>query len=252
MAHKPSHRAVTGRLKAEALKDSTDPADFDLCAAFDLEPLRDAAHCARRHALSPLAASASVDTVTREFWIAFCPPQFHAKKDGTITEKKMKVTLIALTVMINTGNAAPVAMFRATNRGATVIKHPVKSTDGEGKEKWTGPRVPLCEVNRELVRLLGADAAAISVQLAALQPVRREKVREARPIPVPAEGRTPAGGRTPEWQAKRERHESAEVAPLTDKQIEALSDEDFAAHLAATFASMDVTMRAGTPEFWSK
>jgi hypothetical protein len=107
-------------------------------------------------------------------------------------------------------------------------------------------------VNRELVRLLGAtEAAPISAQLAALQPVRKAKVRPVRPMPVPAEGRTAAEGRTPEWEAKRLRDRTAEARPLSDKEIEALSDEEFAARIAGTIAAMDVIARAGTPEFYT-
>jgi hypothetical protein len=252
MAHKPQRRPLSARWKAEAEKGGDDVTCFDLCALFDLPPLRDAAHSVRSRTITPFAARADVSTTEREFWIGFNPPQFHVKKDGEITEKKMKVTLIAKLVTIQSGNVAPVAMFRATNRGVTIIKHPVCITDGAGKETWTGPRFPLCEVNRELVRLLGAtEAAPISAQLAALQPKPKAKVRTPRPMPVNAQGRTPAEGRTPEWEAKRHRQPDAEAAPLTDKQIESLSDEEFAARMAGTFAAMDVITRAGTPDFYT-
>jgi hypothetical protein len=252
MAHKPQRRPLSERWKAEADRGCADAARFDLCALFDLAPLRDAAPSAAARVITPLAPRADVSTKEREFWISFNPPQFHVKKDGGITEKKMKVTLIAKLVTIQSGNAAPVAMFRATNRGATIIKHPVCITDAAGKETWTGPRFPFCEVNRELVRLLGAtEAAPISAQLAALQPVRKAKVRPVRLMPVPAEGRTAAEGRTPEWEAKRLRDRTAEARPLSDKEIEALSDEEFAARMAGAFAAMSVIARAGTPEFYT-
>ena len=243
MANKPQRRPLNDRWKAEALKDSAAPAAFDLRAMFDLQPLRNAAPPAPARPITPLVSCASVDTVEREFWIPFSPPQFHVKKDGSIKERKMKVTLIASTVTIQTGTAAPVAMFRATNRGATIIKHPVESTDAAGKMKWTGPRVPLCEVNRELIRLLGAaDAAPIAAQLAALQPA--ERAAKVRPRATPITG-------IPECLSKWNRQPSAEAAPLTDKAIEALSDEEFAARLAGTFDAMNVITRAGTPEFYN-
>lgn len=241
-ADKPQRRPLTVRWKAE-MQDSTAPAPFDVCVMFDLEPLRDAAQSAPARGLTKLAIRADVSTTEREFWISFNPPQFHVKKDGGITEKKMKVTLIAKLITIQCGTAAPVAMFRATNRGATIIKHPVCGFDAEGREVWTGPRVPLCEVNRELIRLLGAaEAAPISAQLAALQP----KERAAKPSPRP----TPITG-TPQCLAKWNRNPDAEAAPLTDKQIEALSDEEFAARMAGTFIAMDVITRAGTPDFYN-
>ena len=106
------------------------------------------------------------------------------------------------------------------SRGATIIKHPVETTDAAGKVKWTGPRVPLCEVNRELIRLLGAaDAAPIAAQLAALQP--GERAAKVRPRATPITG-------IPQCLSGWNRQPSAGAAPLTDKQIASLSDEEFA------------------------
>jgi hypothetical protein len=237
MAHKPSRRPLSDRWKAEAEKDGTDAAPFDLCAVFDLPSLRNDAVRVKARTITPLAVCGTVSTETRDFWIAFNPPQFHVKKDGTAKQRKMKVTLITATVMIQSGTAAPVAVFRASNRGATILDH------------RTGQRRPLCEVSRDVVRLLGADAAPITDTLAALQP--GDRPAKARP---PGKTIVPTGvqGITPQWEAKRHRQPSAEAAPLTDKQIEELSDEDFAAHLAGTFAAMDVIGRAGTPEFYAR
>lgn len=152
MADNSRRRPLRNRALAERI--SAEPPAFDLCTAFGLSSLRK--HGERESAPAPLRSlpvSVSATYDTREFFIPYNPPRYHTKKDGTTREMKIKVQLITATVFLQSGTAAPVKIYTASNRGQTIL------------DCRTQKRLPLCEVQRELARL---GAQSIGEELAGL------------------------------------------------------------------------------------
>lgn len=268
MSDRPSRRRLTGAKLELALALRPAPAGPpDIAFLFDLKPLplrKDVTRESAR-AIRPLPVRLTVERHERKIFIPGPP---HVKKDGTVRDTLIPTLLVTVTVLQQSGTADPVALFRTrltkTAEGRTVIRRPVprevrkqvKLGDDDGNEfhveqiltKWEGPRVPLCEAARELRERHPADADRIIAALSEILPGdRKPKDRPARTVHVPTGKESP--GRTPEWMAKFERQQ-VEDAVEESPDVEDMTDEEFAAHTAGIYAAMDVTARAGTPEFY--
>jgi hypothetical protein len=86
----------------------------------------------------------------------YLPGPPHVKKDGTVRDTLIPTLLITVQVLVQSGTAAPVPVYQATNKGGTVL------------DLRTQKRQPLCEVRRELLRLCPEDADRFTAELAAL------------------------------------------------------------------------------------